>query len=180
MTPVKDAVWASSADPTMCNHTPYSLPLTFLYKHNDPGNILIEPPLLDSMICQLSQDRAVEQGGFLGIDSRGIIAGFCHDRDALRDETSYTPDCTCLATVMDQWEKAGLSFAGIIHTHAVLPRLSRSDLVYTMRLLECNPGMERILMGLLAAGSLTFYLFERDFIPWLNKKLAQNKPIFHT
>lgn len=154
------------------------LPLSCLHREDDPGNIQIDSDILESMVMALSQDSRTEQGGFLGMDTQGIITGFFHDRDARRDETGYTPSSTGLADAMGQWQD--LSFAGIIHTHSAMPRLSRGDLVYTQRLLECNPGMERLIMGLLVDGKLQMYLFERDFIPWLDRKLKHNEPLYRS
>ena len=158
------------------------LPLVCLYRKDEPGSIQIDRDVLISMSRQLSRNSQTEQGGFLGANSQGIICDFWYDRNAQRDATGYVPSSACLADAIEAWHQSdGLSFAGIIHTHnSSMPKLSRSDLIYTQRLLEYNSGMERLIMGLSVNGDIKMYLFERDFIPWLNHKLQHNEPLYHS
>ena len=154
------------------------LPLHCLYRDNNPGSVQIDSDVLSSMIEQLSQNSETEQGGFLGMDAQGVIRGFWYDWDAQRDATGYQPSSECLTEAIGKWRLEGMSFTGIIHTHnSAMPKLSRSDLVYTQRLLECNPNIKRLIMGMLVEGRVQMYLFERDFIPWLSRKLQHNEPL---
>lgn len=155
-----------------------ALPLPFLYKKTDLGEILISDSLLDTIINRLTQDATREEGGFLAIDSQGSIAAFCHDQDAKRSETYYMPNAACLKRVMYQWSMVKLSFGGIVHTHTSMPTLSRGDLLYIKGLLECNPGMDRLIMGVITKGQLRMWLFEQDFIPWMTHKLQTNEPLY--
>ena len=165
----------------MNKETTMVLPLYCLYRENNPQIIQIDSDVLSSIVEQLSQNSETEQGGFLGIDSRGVIRGFWYDWDAQRDATGYRPSRECLTEAIGKWRLEGMSFTGIIHTHSsAMPKLSRSDLVYTQRLLEGNPNIKRLIMGLLVEGCIQMYLFERDFIPWLSHKLKHNEPLYRS
>lgn len=166
----KHGTWAGS-----CQQR--SVPLIFLYKEGEPGRLAVDSTVLTRIVSELSQDGTVEQGGILGVDQQGILTEFYHDRDAQLDESSYTPNSTAIENKIEQWRNDGITFFGLVHTHIHMPRLSRSDLVYTKRLLECNPNMEKVVMGLLVKGELRMYLFERDFVCWLDEKLEKNEPL---
>ena len=145
-------------------------PVHFPYKPQT-ASITISSSVEDQLREKLC-GQAVEQGGALGIEN-GVISHYYHDTQAKRDCNLFQPSLI-LNVVIAVWKQEGIAFAGLIHSHpADWPELSTGDLDYVRKLLQANPQLPAVLMGIMAGDRLLFYGFERDF-------LAVDKPCRQT
>ena len=139
-------------------------PVHFSYK---PQNASIT--LSSSVETQLREKlcgQSVEQGGALGIEN-GVVSRYYHDTQAKRDCNLFQPSLM-LNVVITVWKQEGIAFAGLIHSHpADWPELSAGDLDYVRKLLQANPQIPAVLMGIMAGDRLLFYGFERDYLTTL-------------
>lgn len=73
-----------------------------------------------------------ECGGIIGSDHRDIITHVIIDKGKPppEDGIMYIPNTLFLNQAIEEWEKSGIKFLGIFHTHASQwPRLSNNDKV---------------------------------------------------
>lgn len=83
-----------------------------------------------------------EIGGILGNKGNGIISHFIMDNVTERPikMCSYSPDVDFLNECIDGWQKDGIKFSGIFHTHfAGVKTLSKSDKEYILRIMQAMP-----------------------------------------
>lgn len=107
------------------------------------------------------ENRQIEQGGILGM-SDGVLSHYYHDARADCDRNLFRPSAD-LVGVIDRWQRAGICFVGLIHSHpADRPELSPSDIHYAHSFLRSNPRLPALLMGIMAGEQLLFYGFERE------------------
>ena len=90
-----------------------------------------------------------ETGGILGSAIKGKITHFVFDRKAVRHASLYIPNVDFLNPFIAQWERKGIRFVGLIHSHPMdAPRLSKADLLYAGAVLKNFPELEYLLMFL--------------------------------
>lgn len=154
----------------------FQLPLSYMYKLENAGEIAIDSRLFEDMLLQLraGEERpdCREKGGILGGTGDPEITHFFFDSLGLTNRSSYHPDADSLEQVIRLWRSRNIRFLGIIHTHTREDALSLSkkDLQFVRVMLVLNPGMD-LIMGVLAkGGKLILYKFEQDFVPWAEKE----------
>lgn len=81
-----------------------------------------------------------EEGGILGIRN-GIVCAYKHDSSVkLYDSAQYVPNTEFLNSVIPDWEKDGIVFAGMVHSHIPHEKdLSASDRDYAVQILQAMP-----------------------------------------
>lgn len=81
-----------------------------------------------------------ETGGILGCRD-GIISEFFFDSGMpVYDRASYIPDCEKLNGVILEWEKQGVQFCGIVHSHKNgQATLSQNDKNYIAAIMAAMP-----------------------------------------
>lgn len=81
-----------------------------------------------------------ENGGILG-QKDGVICAYLHDRkEQSADNATYCPDVQWMNTCIEAWEKAGIQFAGIVHSHpGDNGDLSTEDRVYICEIMAAMP-----------------------------------------
>lgn len=105
--------------------------------------------------------RVVEQGGILGMTG-GVVTHYHHDNEAVCDRNLFQPSGQ-LEEVLTRWHQAEIAFVGLIHSHPEdRPALSRSDRQYAQLLLQNNPWLQQVVMGVMAGSKLLFYGFDRS------------------
>lgn len=79
-----------------------------------------------------------ETGGIIG--GRGnVVSRFHFDALASADINSYHPDAASLNEVIQAWQKEGVQFLGVVHSHMRQPRYpSVNDLAYARSVLNLN------------------------------------------
>ena len=149
----------------------FPIPLSYPYKEGDAGEICMDAQMLADMLLQLrrgeEQDNCPEKACILGSNAAGEIVRFHVDTEGIGGRTSYLPNTAGLEQVIRMWKiEYAVAFAGLIHTHPHKNALALSpkDLLFTKALLALNPGLQRIVMGILAGGELALYCFDRDFL----------------
>lgn len=150
-----------------------TLPVSCIYKQKK-GEVTISLSALQEMTFQLraleGSHQWRESGGIMGADKEGTIVSFYYDSGGSIRATQacYRPDSKTLEAVCSKiWAPQGIRFCGIAHSHAESSLLSFKDLLFARRLLEENPGLSILYLPLFCASKLTFYAFERDFLPWM-------------
>lgn len=81
-----------------------------------------------------------EAGGIIGMKD-GTICAFCFDEGIPNlDRASYIPDVEQLNEIIEQWQREGIRFCGIVHSHPFgQDSLSSGDLDYIQRILHAVP-----------------------------------------
>lgn len=140
-------------------------PIRYAYKVCDgPTPTVVIPAKVEAALRQNLENRQVEQGGILGA-SGGEISHFVPDTAACCDQNLFQPSDE-MNRVIAQWAQQNVAFAGLIHSHpADRPQLSTADLMYVTKLLQGNPQLPAVIMGIMAGQELLLYGFERDFLP---------------
>lgn len=140
-------------------------PIRYAYKICDTqAPSVVIPARVEAALRRSLENRQVEQGGILGASS-GEISHFIPDTAACCDQNLFQPSVE-MNRVIAQWSQQGIAFAGLIHSHpADQPQLSIPDLMYVTRLLQENPQLPAVIMGIMAGQELLLYGFERDFLP---------------
>ena len=80
-----------------------------------------------------------ECGGVLGASPSNPISNFYFDATGKSSSNSYTPDCTAINEVLDQWGEEDIRMVGIIHSHADSGGFpSCGDLIYCERIMKAG------------------------------------------
>lgn len=88
-------------------------------------------------------DTPPETGGILGSHGGGLIDEVVMDLPAVKNTRpcSYYPNVEFLNHTIELWQKNGISFLGIFHSHFVGVRtLSGGDLRYIKAIMEAMPS----------------------------------------
>lgn len=129
----------------------------------DNGGARLCLPVAEAVVRQLHEcldHRVIEQGGILGMTG-GVVTHYHHDTEAVCDQNLFQPSGQ-LSEVLTRWHQAGIAFVGLIHSHPEdRPVLSRSDRRYAQLLLQANPWLRQVVMGVMAGNKLLFYGFDR-------------------
>lgn len=82
-----------------------------------------------------------ENGGILGIRD-GVVCEYLHDRSSqLTDKAVYIPDVQWINCCIEEWNRKGISFGGIIHSHlSGQMYLSDTDKEYIHLIMNAMPG----------------------------------------
>lgn len=104
-----------------------------------------------------------EEGGILG-EQNGSITHFYYDNDPYKSEPNiYLPNAEAFNTVISEWEKHGIKFAGLIHTHpSGHSRLSGADIIMAEQLLS-NFGRHSILMPVIVMNAVSEIIIYKVF-----------------
>lgn len=82
---------------------------------------------------------STETGGILG-GLNQIITTFHIDSGRYSDKDTYRPDVKNWNQVLWQWQKSGIEFYGIFHSHiAGIIKLSNSDRAYIFQIMQAAP-----------------------------------------
>ena len=81
-----------------------------------------------------------ETGGLLG-SHHGIIDTICIDRScAFKEKAVYVPNVQYLNRQLLNWQKCGINFEGIFHSHPTnSPELSQDDKAYIQTIMQAMP-----------------------------------------
>lgn len=93
-----------------------------------------------------SSDDGLEHGGMMGVQG-DVVCAFYEDCNAHCTEISYMPDVATLNCIIESWSVRGISFAGIIHSHAQNKQLSKEDIAFARCILASNGQLESILFA---------------------------------
>ena len=78
----------------------------------------------------------IESGGILGMKN-DVICAFFYDENAKTSCDTYIPDIASLNEVIKNWNRQGVKFVGIVHSHANgYDKPSHNDELYAKKLLE--------------------------------------------
>ena len=147
----------------------YWLPLCYSYKEGCAGGVFIDGQICEDMMLQLWTDnkhnqRFRERTVIFGADTDGVITRLYVD--TLGDSALYyfRPAKERLEQVIRFWERRGIRFAGMAHSHWHSLQLSQGDMAFVRQLLILNKTMNRFYFGVQAGTELVMYKFERDFL----------------
>ena len=114
-------------------------------------NILMTKEIYDQILDTIAA-QPPETGGVLG-RKNGIICKYFYDGNA--DITN---------TILDQWLKDDIEFAGIIHSHSEdVNALSYADIHYARKILQEN-SLEYVIFPLVVRKNIYMYLIKRNSI----------------
>jgi hypothetical protein len=107
-------------------------------------------------LCQIAATvggRPAEYGGMLGAGGDDVVRHFAFDRGAARDGAAYSPDTVSLSRLFrEHWKPRGIRIVGFVHSHPPgVRRPSGADEEYAARLLDWQPGLDRLLMPIVMA-----------------------------
>ena len=81
-----------------------------------------------------------ETGGIIGGRGGRILEAVIEERDADSAVCQYSPDVDFLNQVIAEWEKEGISFYGVFHSHpGHSARLSKGDMKYIETIMLAMP-----------------------------------------
>lgn len=82
-----------------------------------------------------------ESGGILG-EKDGIVCAVCLDQaNQVLTQAEYRPNVEYLNAVISGWERTGVDFAGLFHTHlSEQTSLSGSDRYYITQIMQALPS----------------------------------------
>lgn len=107
-------------------------------------------------LCQIAATiggRPAEFGGMLGASDDDVVRHYVFDTGARRDEAAYSPDTRTLSRLYrEQWRPRGIRIVGFVHSHPPACRQpSWADAEYAARLLQWQPGLDRLSMPIVIA-----------------------------
>lgn len=107
-----------------------------------------------------------EVGGILG-EVDGVICKAEHIADVSGERLygTYTPDIKQINWLIKNWEKRGVKFCGIFHTHFPKgEKLSRNDIQYIQKIMEVMPmSVSELLFPIvLPQEKIVFYVAEKQ------------------
>ena len=128
--------------------------------------------MLDDVWRQIHQTLGAlpaETGGVLGA-SNNVICRFYYDYDSTSSSVIYRPNAKKIQAVLKDWQTDGISFCGIIHSHArACDKLSFRDIAFAQAILEFNPSLPRVLFPVVVPqSSVTMF----QIIPYIVKEGA--------
>lgn len=104
-----------------------------IFHAESKGFIRIEKNALEKLKKSFS-GALIESGGMIG-SKNGVIVDFCFDNGG--DPEKYVPNVEKLNKKIAEWQKSGISFAGIVHSHHNDCRLlSDADINYARTILK--------------------------------------------
>lgn len=110
-------------------------------------------------------DVPPETGGILGTSNGEVINHVVFDMGiSSANGGVYIPDIHFLNQTISEWNKTGIQFRGMFHTHAIQwPSLSENDRIYIMDILyNMPPEVEFLYFPLVFPGkSIKVYLAKR-------------------
>lgn len=91
---------------------------------------------IKDLIINSTPDVPPETGGIIG-GRNGIISEFYADGGVGDNpEFEYEPDTESLNRIIDEWQKRGIDFYGIYHSHRLCGQtLSKSDKIYISQIM---------------------------------------------
>ena len=110
----------------------------------------------------------IESGGILGMKN-DVICAFFYDENAKTSCDTYIPDIATLNEVIKNWNRQGVKFVGIVHSHANgYDKPSHNDELYAKKLLEHNSSLEFLIFPILTIykgnKKLSCYEYANGFI----------------
>lgn len=118
-------------------------------------------------------DFSFERGGVLGIKD-DVLVEFHPVENLSKERSSYIPSFEMLNDIAEDFEKRGVEFAGIIHSHAVgmcnggslLP--SKEDLDFFKNFMEENKQFKKLLFPIITTKDdkkmIAWYSFESNHL----------------
>ena len=80
-----------------------------------------------------------ESGGLIGsTDKSDIIDAYYFDKGRRSNANEYVPDIDDLQQRLSVWDKANITFRGIIHSHTIGDRLSPLDIQMARKIMDAN------------------------------------------
>jgi hypothetical protein len=80
-----------------------------------------------------------EMGGILGMKNKVVSEMYIDTTNMCMDKALYIPDVERLNNVIEVWDKQKISFAGIFHSHMNEEKLSKADIEYISKVMDCLP-----------------------------------------
>ena len=115
-------------------------------KDNEP---LISKDVREGILSNICRYQH-ETGGIIGADEEGKIIAFQFDQIHDPALYEYRPNTEFLHQVLqNDWQKSGIQFAGFVHSHLLNDALSKADLEYARMILQNNPFLPSVLMGVI-------------------------------
>lgn len=96
-----------------------------------------------------------EAGGILGMTG-DILTDVWYDYFAGCDRAYYKPSVVEINSVVDNWQRYGKRFAGVVHSHRTDPQFSPMDLLSGQLIMQSN-GLDSILLGLFYQDKLKLF-----------------------
>ena len=125
-------------------------------------NILMTKEIYDQILDTIAA-QPPETGGVLG-RKNGIICKYFYDGNADINQYRYVPNVEKTNTILDQWLKDDIEFAGIIHSHSEdVNALSYADIHYARKILQEN-SLEYVIFPLVVRKNIYMYLNKRNSI----------------
>lgn len=92
-------------------------------------------------IISQSNEKPPEMGGVLG-KQNGVICRFQLDYgNGSECRCSYSPQVSVLNDTIENWQKEGIEFAGMFHTHFFgVSSLSKGDVEYISKIMKTMPS----------------------------------------
>lgn len=100
-----------------------------------------------------------ETGGMFGETEKGIVA-FYFDRSGISRTDSYEPDIETMNRILEEWNRQGIFFAGLVHTHKKNRNLSQFDLDYGEKLVSVF--QRAVVLGVFVTETKTLFLYQID------------------
>lgn len=125
-------------------------------------NILMTKEVYDQILDTIAV-QPPETGGVLG-KKNGIICKYFYDDNADIIQYRYVPNVKKLNTILAQWLKDDIEFAGIIHSHPEdVNELSYADIQYARKILQEN-SLEYVIFPLIVRKTFNMYLIKSNSI----------------
>lgn len=118
-------------------------------------NILMTKEVYDQILDTIVAQHP-ETGGVLG-RKNGIICKYFYDDNADINQNRYVPNVEKINTILGQWLKDDIEFAGIIHSHPEdVNELSYADIHYARKILQEN-SLEYVIFPLIVRKTFNMY-----------------------
>lgn len=125
-------------------------------------NILMTKEVYDQILDTIAAQHP-ETGGVLG-RKNGIICKYFYDDNADINQNRYVPNVEKINTILGQWLKDDIEFAGIIHSHPEdVNELSYADIHYARKILQEN-SLEYVIFPLIVRKTFNMYLIKSNSI----------------
>lgn len=125
-------------------------------------NILMTKEVYDQILDTIVAQHP-ETGGVLG-RKNGIICKYFYDDNADINQNRYVPNVEKINTILGQWLKDDIEFAGIIHSHPEdVNELSYADIHYARKILQEN-SLEYVIFPLIVRKTFNMYLIKSNSI----------------
>lgn len=131
----------------------------------------IEKGVLEEIIAEFA-DALPESGGILGLKHGVISAFYYYGGDSEKD---FCISCEVFNPVIAKWAQAGISFAGIIHSHPNgIGELSKNDREYAEKILQYNPFLKYVIFPVVTVlnGKIKINCYRYDG-RWRKEKLKE-------